>query len=143
MIKKLIKLITNSLITLYVSIFKKQKYFKLTGEIGTHSELQKKYNLFAENRPIIKLNSKKVPKDLIDLIPLAEKWDIGDDIIRDDFQEKSSDEEKQELKEKLKDRIERIDEWTMSFENGKQMTKEAEAFMYMSIGFDEMQLFDE
>jgi len=53
-------------------------------------EMQKKHRLYAGNRPKIKLDKHKVPKDLHKLIPLAEKWGIGDDIIRADFEEKTS-----------------------------------------------------
>lgn len=53
-------------------------------EVGTSQDLQQKYGLSAENRPGIHLDPAKVPARFHYLIPLAEKYGIGDDIIRDD-----------------------------------------------------------
>lgn len=140
MIQELIKLIFKFFRALYYSIFERNKKKLILNEIETHEELQKKYNLYAENRPKIELNKKNVPEDLHDLIPLAEKWGIGDDIIRNDFQEKSSDKEKQELKTSLNGRITRINDWLDSFDNDKEMSDEAAVFLYMMSGLDEMRL---
>jgi hypothetical protein len=112
------------------------------GEMGTHAELQKKYGLYAENRPEIQLDHGKVPEDLRDLIPMAEKWGIGDDVIRSDFQDKAGEEEKLALKRRLGGRGERINAWLDSFGDGAAMTEEAAAFMYMLLGIDEMGLWD-
>src|SRR4051794_20110938 len=47
-------------------------------------EMQTKYGLTAENRPTIRLDPSKVPLSVRDLIPLAEHFGIGDDLIRAD-----------------------------------------------------------
>ena len=57
-------------------------------EIVPTGEMQKMYGLYAENRPIVKLDPEKVPPSLRHLIPLAEKWRITDGIIRGGFRKK-------------------------------------------------------
>jgi hypothetical protein len=140
MIQELFKLIFKGLKALFFLVFQKKRKALIYGEIGTHEELQRKYNLYAENRPEVKLNANNVPDDLSDLTTLAEKWGIGDDIIRDDFLEKASQSEKEELKNRLIGRLERIDEWLNSFTDGIEMSDEAAAFMYMTLCLDEMEL---
>ena len=56
---------------------------------------------------------------------MTEKWGIGDDVIREDFEEKTSDEEKEEFKSKLKGRTKEVTIWLDSFKNGLDMTEEA------------------
>ena len=102
----------------------------------THAELQKKLGLYAENRTIIKLDPKQVPKELQDLIHLAEKWGIGDDIIRFDFCKKSSISDKNELVEKLNGRLPQIQKW---LDEGS-FNEERAAFMYMLSAYEEVQL---
>jgi hypothetical protein len=105
--------------------------------IAPASELQRKYGLYAENRPVIHLDVQRVPPHLRHLIPLAEKWGIGDDIIRNDYIAKASDAEKRELHGGFYAPFEQITEWVDSF--GKEpMTDEVEAFMYAQMALDEM-----
>jgi hypothetical protein len=101
------------------------------------SELQKRFGLYAENRPILKLNPANVPAHLRHLVPLAEKWGIGDDIIRNDLIAKSPSVEKRELHDALYEPFEQITEWLNSFA-GDPLSHEAEAFMYMQSALDEM-----
>ena len=110
------------------------------GEILPADEMKEKYDLTAENRPEIKLTQGNIPENLRDLIPMAEKWGVGDDIIRDDIEEKASDADKQEFKEKLTGRTSDISEWLDSFGQSK-MSKEAGHFMYMLSALDEMGLW--
>ena len=107
------------------------------GEIAPAHILQEKYGLYAENRPEIKLDPAKVPEGLRALIPYAEEWGMGDDIIRNDFIEKSTDAEKQELHDALSEPYERITAWLDSF-GENTMSDEAAAFMYMQLALDEM-----
>jgi hypothetical protein len=106
-------------------------------DIAPASELQRHFGLYAENRPIIQLDPTLVPPDLRHLIPLAEKWGIGDDIIRNDFIDKASSAEKRELHDALAEPSARITEWLNSFD-ASSPSDEAEAFMYMEIALDEM-----
>ena len=104
------------------------------------SRLQKEFGLYAENRPDIRLDPSRVPVDLRALIPLAEKWGIGDDIIRNDLIDKASAAEKQELHDALYHTHERITEWLQSVPPGES-SDEVEAFMYMQGALDEMGYF--
>jgi hypothetical protein len=89
------------------------------------------------------LDPGNVPSDLRDLIPLAEKWGIGDDIDRANIQSKASDQEKAQLVEALRGRNARITEWLDSYSGGAAMPREAGAFMYMQLGLDEMGLWQQ
>lgn len=105
--------------------------------IAPASELQERYRLYAENRPVLQLDPALVPTHLRHLVPLAEKWGIGDDLIRTDVIAKSSSSEKRQLHDALHDPFERITEWLNSFA-GRPLSAEAEAFMYMQTAADEM-----
>ncbi|GAJ06951.1 unnamed protein product [marine sediment metagenome] len=72
---------------------------------------------------------------------MAEKWGIGDDVIRCDFGKKASEAEKQEFKEKLTGRTKEVTEWLDSFKDGWEMAEEAGHFMYMLEALDEMGLW--
>jgi len=107
------------------------------GEIAPAHVLQKKYGLYAENRPEIRLDPGKVPEGLRSLIPQAEKWGIGDDIIRGDLVDQSTPEERQKLHDALYGSYEEITAWLNSF-GDKPMSEEAAAFMYMQEALEEM-----
>jgi hypothetical protein len=105
--------------------------------IAPASELQREYGLYAENRPVIRLDPARVPSHLRHLVPLAEKWGIGDDIIRNDYIDKASETEKRELHDAFYEPFEQLTEWLDSF--GKEsMTQEGEAFMCAQLALDEM-----
>lgn len=140
MIQEILKLIIKGIKALFKLAQGKRGTEMRHGEIATAGELKVKYNLHTGKSPKIILNPNNVPIDLRDLIPLAEKWGIGDDIIRSEFQNEATDAEKLELKTILDKRLLRINEWLDSFGNGKDMTEEAGAFMYMLLGLDEMAL---
>ena len=106
-------------------------------DIRPASELQKQFGLYAENRPILTLDPAHVPADLRHLVPLAEKWGIADDIIRNDFIDKSGEAERGELHDAMYEPFERVTEWLSSF-TAQSLSKEAEAFMYMQGALDEM-----
>jgi len=106
-------------------------------DIASASDIQKHFGLYAENRPIVRLDPVQVPTDLRHLVPLAEKWGIGDDIIRNDLINRSSSAEKRELHDSLYAPFERIADWLTSFA-GRPLSAEAEAFMYMQTALDEM-----
>ena len=106
-------------------------------DIASASAIQKHLGLYAENRPILRLDPVQVATDLRHLVPLAEKWGLGDDIIRNDLIDKSSSAEKRELHDSVYAPFERIAEWLTSFA-GRPLSAEAEAFMYMQTALDEM-----
>jgi hypothetical protein len=105
--------------------------------IAPAAELQRKYGLYAENRPVISLDPGRVPSHLRHLVPLAEKWGIGDDIIRNDYVAKASEAEKRELHDAFYEPFEKITEWLDSFDR-ETLPAEAEAFMYAQMTLDEM-----
>ena len=108
-----------------------------TGEVAPADVIQRCHGLTADNRPTITLDSSKVPADLRDLIPLAQHWGIGDDVIRNDVIAKSTPEERQTLRQSLAPRGARITAWLDSFPpNG--LSDEAAAFMYMQLALEEL-----
>ena len=110
---------------------------RLRRDIAPSADLQKHFGLYAENRPILQLDPARVPDHLRHLVPLAEKWGIGDDIIRNDLVDKSTSAERRELHDVLYEPFERVTEWLNSFA-GRPLPPEAEAFMYMQTALDEM-----
>ncbi len=90
------------------------------------------------DRPEINLDPAQVPQDLRDLIPFAEEWGIGDDVIRSDVEEAASEQEKERFSQGLEGRTARITEWLDSF-GTELMSDEAAAFMYMLSALDEME----
>jgi hypothetical protein len=111
------------------------------GEILSAQEMKEKYGVIPNNYRPPKINPENVPETLHDLVPLAIKWGIADDIMRSDFEQKASEEEKQELKSAMAGRTADINSWLNSFENGKPMSDEAACFMYMLEAVDEMKLW--
>jgi hypothetical protein len=110
---------------------------RLPRNIVPASELKKQFRLYAEGWPVLQLDPANVPAHLRHLIPLAEKWGIGDDIIRNDLIDKSSVAEKRGLHDALYAPFERVSEWLDSFAE-QPLSPEAEAFMYMQTALDEM-----
>lgn len=84
-----------------------------------------------------KLNPQNVPEEFRDLIPMAEKWGISDDVYRSDFEEQSTSAERQELIDVVTPKWEMVDKWVMSFPSDK-LTDEAAAFMFMLEAMEEM-----
>jgi hypothetical protein len=66
-------------------------------EIGRVGDLKRKFGLTAENRPKILLDPTRVPEQFRGLIPLAERWGIGDDLVREDCVMKATEAELTEL----------------------------------------------
>ena len=106
-------------------------------EILRAGDMQKKYGLYAENRPIITLDPMNVPEAFRHLIPFAEKWVIGDDIMREDFCDKSSQEERDALKKAIEGFSSQIYSWLGGPEAaGPTYTKEYSSFSAMMMEHD-------
>jgi len=136
---------TFSAVSIAVIAFLLGVYFAFRRErarmrIAPASRLQKEFGLYAENRPDIRLDPARVPADLRQLIPLAQKWGIGDDIIRNDLIDKSSDAERRELHDALYPVHERVTEWLSSIP-AAELSEESAAFMYMEEALAEMGYF--
>ena len=87
--------------------------------------------------PVQRLDSTKVPEDLRNLVPLAERWGIGDDVDRNAKVDGATPKERNELRTALEPLDSRITQWLNSFGQGA-MTDEAAAFMYMQLALEEM-----
>ena len=83
------------------------------------------------------LDSAKVPEDLRDLVPFAQRWGIGDDVARSERVQKATDAERSELRAAFGPRQARITAWLDSFGQGA-MPEEAAAFMYTQLAIEEM-----
>ncbi|MET4616198.1 hypothetical protein ABIA71_001774 [Stenotrophomonas sp. 2619] len=87
------------------------------------------------------LDPAKVPASLRGLVPLAEHWGIGDDVLREMLQEAESPAKKRALADAVNPHNAAITAWLDSWPQGEPMSDEAAAFMYMQQGLDEMGLF--
>jgi hypothetical protein len=83
------------------------------------------------------LDPAKVPADLRDLVPFAQRWGIGDDVTRSERVQKATDGERSELRAAFGPRQARITAWLDSFGQGA-MPEEAAAFMYTQLAIEEM-----
>ncbi len=106
-------------------------------EVSSGGEVEDRRASGDIDRPDIRLDADNIPPDLRDLIPFAEEWGIGDDVIRSDVEEAASDEEKRRFSQALRGRTDRVTEWLDSF-GMELMSDEAAAFMYMLSALDEM-----
>lgn len=88
--------------------------------------------------PVRRLDPAAVPASLRGLVPLAERWGIGDDVDRARALERATDEEKEQLREAVDEHGAEITRWLDSFGQGTVMPDEAAAFMYMQLAVEEM-----
>jgi hypothetical protein len=87
------------------------------------------------------LDPAKVPANLRGLVPLAEYWGIGDDVLREMMQEGESPAKKKAMADAVNPHNAAITAWLDGLRTGEPMSDEAAAFMYMQQGLDEMGLF--
>jgi hypothetical protein len=106
-------------------------------EVAPAGDLQNEYGFECSNRPTLDLDPQNVPADLRHLTPLAERWGIGDDVIRLDCVDTASAAERQELHDALYEPYDEITAWLDSF-GDRPMSDEAAAFMYMQLALEEM-----
>jgi hypothetical protein len=85
-----------------------------------------------------RLDPAKVPADLRDLVPFAQRWGIGDDVARAERVENATDVERSELRAAFGPRQAQVTAWLDSFGQGA-MPEEATAFMYTQLAIEEMQ----
>ena len=89
------------------------------------------------------LDPAKVPASLRGLVPLAEYWGIGDDVLREMLQEAESPAKKKALADAVNPHNAAITAWLDGLRTGEPMSDEAAAFMYMQRGLTELELFGE
>lgn len=80
-------------------------------EVLPAREMRERYKLTAENRPTIRLDPAHVPLCLRGLIPLAERYGISDDLIREDVLRNTSEAELEEMRRVVKAADDGLDEW--------------------------------
>jgi hypothetical protein len=106
-------------------------------EVLPAGEMRAKYGLTAENRPIIKLDPAKVPVALRHLIPLAEQFGIGDDLIRADVVAKTPAAEVQTMRQLVEAHADAFDEWLAGPEvDGPKFSDEYIAFTCLRMASD-------
>jgi hypothetical protein len=86
---------------------------------------------------VLPLDPGKVPEDLRDLVPLAQRWGIGDDVARAERVRTATDAERAELRAAFGSQQARTTAWLDSFGQGP-MPEEAAAFMYTQLAIEEM-----
>jgi tetratricopeptide (TPR) repeat protein len=79
----------------------------------------------------------EVPRDLQELVPLAEKWGIGDEPSREYFVRRATREEKEELRRAFRLHGRRISEWLDSL-SPDRLSPESGAFLYLLEACEEM-----
>jgi hypothetical protein len=106
-------------------------------EMLSVEEMRKRYGLVAANRPVIHLNPKNVPEKLRHLVPYAELWGVGDDLIRDDLVRSAPREAIEELKRLMQVHDDLLDEWLAGPEAGSSNpSEEYLAFTAMRMAAD-------
>jgi hypothetical protein len=106
-------------------------------ELQPVGEMRKKYYRPDEEPLVLKLSSENVPEPLRDLIPIAERWGISDDILRLDAVRKASPKEIQELQEIVKQFDDLLDDWLAGREaSSPNPTAEYLAFSNMRMAAD-------
>lgn len=80
-------------------------------ELLSVEEMRRRYGLVAENRPVIRLDSGNVPENLRHLVPYAEFWGVGDDLIRDDMLRRAPMEAIADLKRIIEAHEDLLDDW--------------------------------
>lgn len=93
-------------------------------EVLPTSEMQQKHGMNAESYQPIRIDPSKVPADLRDLIPWAERFGIGCDVTRHDIGRRTSQKDKDALSDALRGRHARIEAWLNSLlpEDGSDRT---------------------
>ena len=106
-------------------------------EVLPAGEMRRKYGFTAENRPLIKLEPSKVPDSLRHLIPLAEEFGIGDDLIRADVLAKTQTSNLAELRRQVEINQDALDAWLAGPESyGPDWSPEYLAFSCMRMAAD-------
>jgi hypothetical protein len=106
-------------------------------EVLPAGEMRRKYGLYAANRPVIRLNPMRVPEALRSLIPLAEKFGISDDLIREDVFAQTPKSEITRLKRTLAEYEDLLDGWLTGPEaDGPVSSAEYIAFSALRMGVD-------
>jgi hypothetical protein len=80
-------------------------------EVLPGEEMRRRYGLYAQNAPIAEFDEAEVPEGLRSLIPLARRWGVGDDLIREDMLRKAERRELDELRAAVVAVEDELDAW--------------------------------
>ena len=106
-------------------------------EVMPAREMRAKYCLTAENRPTITLNPSAVPSALRPLIPFAEHFGVGDDLIRMDIVDKTPETELTAMRAVVEANSDSFDEWLAGPEaDGPDFSPEYIAFSCLRMAAD-------
>jgi hypothetical protein len=106
-------------------------------EILPAGETRAKYGLTAENRPTIHLDVAKVPAALRHLIPLAERFGVSDDLIREDLLAKTTADALEAMREAVRPHEDAFDAWLAGPEaDGPGFSDEYVAFTCLRMAAD-------
>jgi len=87
------------------------------------------------------IDANEVPPELRDLMGLAHKWGIGDDVARSDFEDTATEEEKEQFRSKLTGRTSQITNWLNSFPEDSIHPGAFSNFTYMLEALSEMNIW--
>ncbi len=106
-------------------------------EVLPAGEMRAKYGLTAENRPTIRLDPSAVPPALRHLVPLAEQFGVGDDLIREDIVAKTPATELTAMRAAVEAQADAFDEW-LAGADGPRFSPEYIAFSCLRMAADGM-----
>ena len=106
-------------------------------EVLPAGEMRAKYGLTAENRPTIAHDATKVPHALRHLIPLAERFGVSDDLIREDVVAKTPADELEAMAGLVRTYDDAFDAWLAGPEaEGPKFSDEYIAFSCLRMASD-------
>lgn len=107
-------------------------------EVLSVGEMRRRYGLTAENVPAVDFSPDDVPARLRDLVPLAKKWGINDDLIREDLVARAAPEDRRELKAAVSAVEDELDDWLAGPEGSGPPTDAYLAFTAMRLAADDV-----
>ena len=88
------------------------------------------------------LDANEVPESLRHLVPLAEKWGIGDDVERGEFMDSATRQELDELEKYVGPKMQEIGDWLSSYPEG-YYSDTTYFFTYLMVSYDEADMYNE
>jgi hypothetical protein len=106
-------------------------------EVLSAGEMRAKYGLTAESRPTIRLDPSAVPLTLRPLIPLAERFGVGDDLTRADIVAKTPAVELAAMRAAVEAQAGAFDDWLAGPQaGGPEFSPEYHAFSCLRMAAD-------
>ena len=108
-------------------------------EFLSAGEMRARYDLTAENRPAVTLDLGKVPAALHCLVPLAERFGVPDDLIRQGVLAKATDGDLETMRQTVQSAEDALDSWLAGPEaGGPSYSAEYIAFSCLRMAADEI-----